>query len=554
MLRALACFVLSSCAAHQHGRAAIDDSPEAYLEQQLISNRTDDLNTPTADGGMLFHAEFSFENRFPLRMPFDVLRKHCEDERGHWVASGPPHMRAENLAASKAPHDVVDALADADSRDIFGTFRCESNAPTWTANIEPSALMPTNASEVWRLQLFVKAFVGSDLSQPGDPSGEPPPPTAATQSAPPAPPMPPTPSVVIPDAVATETKAASNDSPLDPRPEHAPLSSDKLLADPQPFGIDMGIDSPDLFGAKLRVDPAQSQCQKPSAAAKRQGGKKSAANSGTLSELCWTKPGGSEALELRAEFADFDTGSVAAEFELRYPAASFAWLERNMRNDWGMPDVSGDRPTSHSWSWLHTIIELSHENDDASHDTRVRVRHLPTLARARLPAGNPGRDQPGPTRSAAPWQLQLGFESAQQAQAKLQTAGFSIAANGCSDAGDHALPVLSRTCPLSGGKLDGLRSASAIIVDMGDGRPRLAKLEYTFDKRVLDAQLRELKSQYGNPIPVAGDAFQWWTGPVGIEVVPGHDSFQLRYFHGRLLQYHDNAVEKNAASARPGSH
>jgi hypothetical protein len=537
-LSTVAGLALSACAHHPPPVPEANESPEAYLERQLISRDQGEINTTTADGGMLFHAQFGADRRSALRVPFDVLKSHCESKGGRWMASGAPTISSQSLAASRAPQDIVAVLADADARGLFGKYRCESsNAPTWTARIEPSDLSLTGAPGIWQLELFLKAYMGSDLSR----GGELPPPTAASARAPTSPPP----------------SAAPVGSALNLRALRPPTGGELLLADPRPFGIDMGSDSPDVFAAKLRIDPTSTPCKAaPEIAAKpaKKGKAPEPPAPPALSELCWQQPGAGEALELHARFADLGSGPVVAAFEVRYPADSFGWLEHSMRNDWGPPDGHADRNTAHAWSWLHTLIELTHADDDPAHETIVRVQHRPTLARAQLPLGNPGRTQPGPVRIASPWQLQLGYEPAQLAQAKLQAAGLTIAASGCIDAGQHALPILTRVCPLSGGSMDGLRSAQVITVDIGDGRPKLAKLEYTFDKRVLDATLAELRIQYGNPIPVAGDALQWWTGPIGIEVVPSQDTFTLRYFHGRLLQFHINAVERNQAGDKALQH
>jgi hypothetical protein len=178
----------------------------------------------------------------------------------------------------------------------------------------------------------------------------------------------------------------------------------------------------------------------------------------------------------------------------------------------------------------------------------VYVAHKPTLDRAQLPSGAPGREPSAGGKVASPWQLQLGFEAAQAAQTKLQAAGFSIAKTGCADGGPYAQPVFTRTCPLTGGRMPGFRGAWVRNVDMGDGKPRLAELGYTLDKSALDDTLRDLKDQYGEPIPSTGNQLQWWTGPVGITLTPSTDTFTLRYYHGRLLQYFIVADAKRQAA------
>jgi hypothetical protein len=94
----------------------------------------------------------------------------------------------------------------------------------------------------------------------------------------------------------------------------------------------------------------------------------------------------------------------------------------------------------------------------------------------------------------------------------------------------------------------GFRGAWARNVDVGDGKPRLAELGYTLDKSVFDDTLRDLKEQYGEPIPSTASQLQWWTGSVGITLTPAGDTFTLRYYHGRLLQYFIVAEAKRQAA------
>ena len=548
----------AACASAPSPKPDANASPQTFIEQQLISHRKGELNTPTADGGMLYHAEFNAAHRNALHLPFDLLKRYCEDRAGHWVPSGRVRTSAASLATSNAPNDLAATLADADARGVFGKFRCESARPAWTASIEPSALTPTDASDVWRLQIFVKAFEGSDLSAGDEWPVAAPPPLAANTAGTAPPPM----------AAATTGMPAGGQpvvtpqsSALNPQPLRPPAQSDQLLADPRPFGLDMGTDAPEIVASKLRLEPGQA-CHNAAAASLPPPGKKAKAPPGQSSaghaggtELCWEHPAASEALALRARFADLGSDTVLAELEIRYPPASFSWLEHSMRNAWGpADDADGARGHSQRWDWQHTSIALSHVDDDPAHDTIVRVQHKPSLDRLLLATGAPAREAPGPVRIPAPWQLQLGYEPAELAQAKLQAVGFSIARGSCTDGGPHARPILTRSCRLVGGKMDGLREASVEIVDPGDGRPRLAQLAYTFDKRVLDETKAELRTQYGEPIPGADGTLAWWTGPVGIVITPSADTFGLRYFHGRLLQYANNARERNRAAEKAMQH
>jgi hypothetical protein len=531
---------LAACASGPPPRPEQLQAAQAYIDDQLLTHGSR-LNKRTLEGALLYHADFDVSGAPSLRVPFDLLSLYCSNHGGQWTKRGPAEHAAASLANPNTPPTIASRLSDADQSGVFGSFHCESDSG-FDAELQPTALMQTDVSGSYRLQMVVQATeVGLEQNGGGEasPDGWPPPPPGAAPGAngwPTAPPSNPPPSAAGAPAPAEHAEA----SPLDPpAPRPSPLG-EKLLASPKPFGIDLGADSPEVFASKLRLDLAHPSCAANAA--------EDAASH--IKEYCWEHPGGSQALELRARFADIGLGPVVAELELRYPPAAFGWLEQAMRRDWGAPDAGGDSDTLHSWNWMHTLIVITRADGSAGSDTMVRVSHRATLVRARLPAGTPGREQTGALRIATPWQIQLGYEPAEQARAKLRAAGFSIAADGCRDGGPHARPVLIRTCPLNGGRMEGLRSAAVRIVDIGDGKPRLAQLEYSFDKRVLDETVRELRTQYGEPIPVAGDALEWWTGPVGIEITPAADSFGLRYFHGRLIQYFNNALEKNNASEK----
>jgi hypothetical protein len=536
----IALLSVSGCASSPASRPEQLQAAQAYIDDQLITHGSP-LNKRTLEGALLYHADFDVSGAQSLRVPFDLLSLYCSNHGGQWTKRGPPERAAASLADPSSPPTISSRLAEADQSDVFGSFHCDGDTG-FDAELQPTALMQTDVSGSYRLQMVVQATeVGLEQNAGGEapPDGWPPPPPASSPAAPggPTPPSSPPPSA----AGAPSSPSHSEASPLDPpAPRPSPLG-EKLLGSPKPFGIDLGADSPEVFASKLRLDLAHGACAKdkpdPKAAAQFQ-------------EYCWEHPGGSQALALRARFADVGLGPVIAEIELRYPPAAFGWLEHTMRNDWGAPDNGGDSATLHSWNWMHTLVVLTRADAAADGDSVVRVSHRATLVRAQLPVGTAGREQSGPLRIATPWQLQLGYEPAEQARSKLRAAGFDIAADGCKDGGPHARPILIRTCPLSGGRMNGLRTAAVRIVDIGDGKARLAQLEYSFDKRVLDETVRELRVQYGDPIPVAGGVLEWWTGPVGIEITPAADSFGLRYFHGRLIQYFNNALEKNNASEK----
>jgi len=514
-----------ACGSRARHPGQVPSSPQAALEAQLLGRRNK-LNKRSSDGAVLYTAELLTSSGENVRVPYDLLKLECESHGGTFGPIAPPEKSAASLAEpTDAPDAVVDSLRDADGRGLFGQHRCQLGADAWLAQIEPVSVSPGKRGAV-RLQLYVRADPEEGYT-PGAPLGPGLPPLAAARAAQPSASGGALPPPAAGDATPPPAAARAPVSPLDQQPPRPSASGERLLADPKPFRVDPGVDAPEILAKKLGLDLAQAtRCDEAG-----------------LTAYCWEHPG-SEALAARAAFADLGSGPVLAELGVRYPARSYGWLSHMFTNLYGPSDSASDAQTS--WSWLHTSIELTQSGDEA----RVNVAHKPSLDRARLPAGSPGREQPIAGRIATPWQLQLGYEPAQQAQQKLQVAGFSIAQTGCDDGGAHARPVLTRTCPLQGGKMEGLKGAWVRIVDIGDGRPRLAELGYHLEARVRDTTLRDLKDQYGDPIPSDGNSQQWWTGSIGITLTPSADGFSLRYYHGRLLQIFIAAdVKRRSADA-----
>ncbi|HET8935412.1 MAG TPA: hypothetical protein VFN67_18320 [Polyangiales bacterium] len=493
-----ACAVLatsgSACGRPRHA-GDVPNTPQAALEAALIRNKHRGTRR-TGDGGIIYVAELTPSSPEVLRVPYDLLKLECENHSGRFGHVAPPAKPAASLATDDAPDAIHAMLVEADNRQLFGQQRCEAGSNVWIAEIEPHAF---KTGRGFSLQIYVRASPAEGYD-PGAPIGPGFPAlgevNAAGEAAPPPPPP------------------AAAPAPLDQQPARPPLSGERLLADPRPYGLTPGVDSPAILAKKLGVElSAATACDQPN-----------------LKGFCWDKPS-SEALQLRAAFVDLGMGPVLAELDVRYPTTAHAWLARMFQSQFGPADDANAQQSS--WDWLHTRVQLA----SSEHETRVYVAHKPTLDRAQLPSGSPGREASPAARGATPWQLQIGYETAQSAQAKLQAAGFSIPKTGCADGGSYAQPVFTRTCPLSGGRMQGSRGAWVRTVDIGDGKPRLAELGYTLDKSALADTTRDLKEQYGEPIPSSGGQLQWWTGSVGITLTPSADGFTLRYYHGRLLQY-----------------
>lgn len=499
----------TACGRPRHA-GDVPNSPQAALEAALIRQKHKGTRR-TGDGGIIYTAELVPGSPEILRVPFDLAKLECENHSGSFTLLSPPQRPAASLASDDVPDPVHALLVEADQRQLFGQHRCQAGGNVWIAEIEPHAL---DAGRRFALQIYVRASPASeaDLEAPPGP-GLPALNGAQSELGPP------------PPSAAEPTSGPSPAPPLDRQAPRPPVTGDRLLADPKPFGVNPGVDSPEVLAKKLDAPLARaSTCNRPN-----------------LQGYCWNQPS-QEAQSLRAAFADLGAGPVLAELELSYPADAYTWLVRAFQNQFGPPDDTDQRDAS--WSWVHTRVQLT----SSEAETRVYIAHKPTLDRAQLASGVAGREPSAVGKVASPWQLQLGYEPAQAAQTKLQAAGFSIPKTGCADGGPYAQPVFTRTCPLTGGRMPGFRGAWVRNVDIGDGKPRLAELGYTLDKSALDETLRDLKEQYGEPIPSTGDQLQWWTGPVGITLTPATDTFTLRYYHGRLLQYFIVAEAKRQAA------
>lgn len=499
-----ATLALTGCTRRPRHAGEQPSSPQAALEEALIRQRHAGTRR-TGDGGIIYTAQLLPGSPELLRLPYDLLKLECENHSASFARIAAPARAAASLATDPVPDPIHALLAEADQRQLFGHHRCEAGSNVWVAEIEPHALV---ADRRWQLQVYVHASLPdeADLAAPAGPGL---PALADAQAKLPPP----------------STAPAASAAPLDRQAPRPPVTGDRILAEPRPFGLTSGVDSPEILAKKLSVELERAKpCDSPK-----------------LRGYCWDQPS-SDARSLRAAFVDLGAGPVLAELELQYPADAHSWLIHTFQNQFGPPDDTNQHDTS--WSWVHTTVQVSWSEAE----TRVRILHKPSLDRAQLPSGAPGREPSPGGKVASPWQLQLGYEPAQAAQKKLRAAGFSIAKTGCADGGPYAQPVFTRTCPLTGGNMPGSRGAWVRNVDIGDGKPRLAELGYTLDKSALAETLKDLKEQYGEPIPSAADQLQWWTGPVGITLTPGTDTFTLRYYHGRLLQYFIVAEAKRQAA------
>jgi len=517
----------AACGGSPRHAGEVPDSPQVALEEQLLAGRHGQTRRAN-DGGLLYATEFNTTSPEALRVPYDILKLECEQHGGRFDPLAPPQKTAASLAGNDIPDAVHKLLDDADARALFGEHRCEAGGHVWYARFEPVMVRPTRRDH-YGFQLYVKVSA----------------PEAYDPNAPPGPGLPP----VAAGMAAQEATAAANAQgptpPPDSKPRAAldvpllrpPAAGDQLLADPRPFGAQLGVDTPESLAKRLGLELAQAQaCDAPG-----------------LTGLCWERPGNSEALALRTQFVALGGDrKVLAQLEVDYPANTYSNLAHVLRNLYGAPDEGSDGQQALRWSWLHSSVALTL----SAERIRLTLEHKPSLDRAQLPKDAPARMQPNRAEPATPWQIQLGYEPAQSAQARLQAVGFKVPGSGCSDGDTASAPVFTRTCPLQSERMQGVRSAWARTVDIGDGHPRLAELGYQLDPAAWDETLRDLKQQYGEPIPSQGDTLQWWTGPVGITLTSAKNEPTLRYYHGRLLQFFIVAGQKQSsggpAPQKPG--
>ncbi len=334
-------------------------------------------------------------------------------------------------------------------------------------------------------------------------------------------------------STARHTRTAADIGGENSTNQAQPLSAEeRLLANPRPHGLIMGVDTPASVARKLGVIIETGHC--PDARPWER-----------IVRYCWYgSPVLQEAKNTNFFFDDVGTGSVLSSFWINYPSSSWQRLERASTDAWGPPDSrSNDRlTTSLKWDWGHTKIEISY-NEQISN---VNCSAYYTAVSARV--GNARSlspiNQAVPPKIANPFGIRMGYDTDASVEGKLRAAGANVV--DCNEATFSERPFRLKECNILAPRGMGLQRSTVSFLDLGDGNLRVAQLKFTLDRHVLENESRELTNQYGPPIfyEHEGREFlrQWWTGPVGVEMTASDDACDIRYFYGRFRQFVSRAA------------
>jgi hypothetical protein len=132
-------------------------SPDAFVEDELISSLPWETNQRSAQGGVFYDAYFNGVNGSSLATPVATFRRYCEDTGGKLAAVGPSQVSAKSLATAEVPEEI-DSRLSAASR-MFGTFGCETRGElNWLALVEPTHLQPSGLAPTWKLRVHLRTL------------------------------------------------------------------------------------------------------------------------------------------------------------------------------------------------------------------------------------------------------------------------------------------------------------------------------------------------------------------------------------------------------------
>jgi len=322
---------------------------------------------------------------------------------------------------------------------------------------------------------------------------------------------------------------------------------DAWLKKPAPHDIALGVDDPDSVARKLGVEVDLSKCRKNAAHwSRREAGKLKGNYTCTVES-----PSIDDAKQLELGFVKLgDDAIVIDAFGIAFDAAAWDARIAALEAEWGRADVSFTNAASQrAWTFGRLEIQLERAPNKPLATLRFVDRHAARryLARAiktrKVPRVVP---QPKTIPPVEPFGLVFALDDEAEARRKLEAAGFG--SEDCRELAKHTNEGRVVDCALSGTPLPGLRAARMQLVDVGDGRLRLAMIEYNFDPARFARLYGEIEAQYGaveqETVGTDNEAV-WWVEPVQVSLLGNASMLIMSYRHGRLAQIGANLIARS---------
>jgi hypothetical protein len=146
-------------------------------------------------------------------------------------------------------------------------------------------------------------------------------------------------------------------------------------------------------------------------------------------------------------------------------------------------------------------------------------------------------------RGISPWDIALGHDSQQAAEAKLAAAGFTVE-TACIDLTPKSSNIQVRSCSFANSGVVGLKYMKMELTAMGGEPARVSQLECVYEPMMVDVIRRELRERHGDPMKGSPrDTPTWWTVPSGIFFLSTSDYLSASYQHGRLHRIAEWAIK-----------
>jgi hypothetical protein len=322
---------------------------------------------------------------------------------------------------------------------------------------------------------------------------------------------------------------------------------DAWLKKPAPHGIALGVDDPESVARKLGIQLDLGTCRKNTAHwSRREAGRLKGNYTCELDH-----PGIDDAKRLALGFVKLGDDKVVIDaFEIAFDSAEWDARIAALEAEWGRADVSFTNPASQR-TWIFGRLEIQLERTAGAPHATLRYvdRHAARryLARAiktrKVPRIVP---QPKTIAPVEPFGLVFAQDDEAEARRKLEAAGFG--SEDCRELAKQTTEGRVIDCALSGTPLPSLRSGRMQLVDVGDGRLRLALLEYNFDPERFARLYGEIEAQYGaveqETVGTDNEAV-WWVEPIQVSLLGNASMLLMSYRHGRLAQIGANLIARS---------